>query len=105
MRKGLNDNNNIYARAHTHQRKAATIIYLSGSQPERHVSAGGVNIPRGGQYSKGARALTRPTTWKVLSINSPINTFVFTTYFMSGGRETKDNYLREALQRKGVKNH
>jgi len=39
------------------------------------------------------QALTCPATWKVRSINSPINTTVFATYLKSGGLETKDNYL------------
>jgi len=41
----------------------------------------------------GARALTRPTAWKVWSMNLPTNTLVFITYLKSGGGfETKGNY-------------
>jgi len=36
-----------------------------------------------------SRALTRPTAWKVWSINLPINAVVFTAYLKSGGIETK----------------
>ena len=38
---------------------------------------------------------------KILSINLPMNTFVFTAFLSQGGLGTKDNYLREALWKKG----
>jgi len=34
-------------------------------------------------------------------INSPRNTFVFTTYLPSGVHEPNENYLKGAWQRKG----
>jgi len=38
---------------------------------------------------RGARVVTRSTTWKVWSKNLPISTFSFTTCLMSGGLEKK----------------
>jgi len=43
---------------------------------------------------QGARTLTRTATWKVWSINSPINTFVCTAYSTSGVLETNDNHFK-----------
>ena len=40
------------------------------------------------------RTFRRPTTWRIWSINIPINAPSFTAYLKSVGLETKDNYLR-----------
>ena len=59
-----------------------------------------VVLNRGGRVSPGgARGLPPPKTWKVWSINA----FVFANCLKSGGLETKDNYLREAWQRKRLR--
>ena len=44
-----------------------------------------------------------PTTWKALSLNLSINTFVFTAYIKSGGTETKDNYSRGGVVEKRLR--
>jgi len=54
-------------------------------------------LPRGvSKMSREGGDLTRSKTWEVSSISLPINIFAFTTYLMSEGLETKDNYLSEA---------
>jgi len=41
-----------------------------------------------------ARALTRTATWKVWSINLPIDTFVCAAYLTSGVPEANDNHFK-----------
>jgi len=51
--------------------------------------------PQGASINfQGAWVLTHPATWKVWSINLPINTFVCTAYLKSGVLETNDNHFR-----------
>jgi len=79
MDDALKTRDNVYLNVETWMLFASP-IKISGYAPDR-----------GRQWiSSGAKALTRPTTWKVW----PIHTSVFTAYLKSGGLDAKDNYLR-----------